>query len=231
MTAAPMIFTGQTRDGPRRVEVAIDNLVIAGWTGRDPAAVEHHIAELEALGVARPKRTPMFYRVSNHLLTHAPHIQLMGGESSGEAEIVLLDLEDGLWVGVGSDHTDRAAEVHGVTLSKQMCAKPMARDLWPYDEVSPHWDQLVVRSHAWKDGKRRLYQEGRAGELRTPGSLLDALAREGGRRPGTLALFLGTFAAIGGVESADRFDFELEDPVLGRKIAGTSSFEQLAVAG
>jgi hypothetical protein len=33
------------------------------------------------------------------------------------------------------------------------------------------------------------------------------------------------------VQPADRFDFELEDPVLGRKITGTSAFEELAVTG
>ena len=39
-----------------------DRLVVAGWTGRDAAAVEHHIEELAALGVARPSTVPVFYR-------------------------------------------------------------------------------------------------------------------------------------------------------------------------
>ncbi len=43
--------------------VEIHDLVIAGWTGRDAATVEHHIAELEAIGVARPRTVPCFYRV------------------------------------------------------------------------------------------------------------------------------------------------------------------------
>ena len=33
---------------------AIDTLVIAGWTGRDVAALEHHIEELKAIGVQPP---------------------------------------------------------------------------------------------------------------------------------------------------------------------------------
>jgi len=37
----------------------IHSLVVAGWTGRDVAAVEKHIRELEAIGVKRPKSTPM----------------------------------------------------------------------------------------------------------------------------------------------------------------------------
>jgi len=33
---------------PRRIEIT--TLIIAGWTGRDKTAVEHHIAELAAIG-------------------------------------------------------------------------------------------------------------------------------------------------------------------------------------
>jgi hypothetical protein len=38
----------------------IDQAVIAGWTGRDPVARDKHIAELEALGIARPATTPIY---------------------------------------------------------------------------------------------------------------------------------------------------------------------------
>ena len=37
---------------------AIENLVVAGWTGRNTAALEAHIKELEALGVKRQTRNP-----------------------------------------------------------------------------------------------------------------------------------------------------------------------------
>ena len=40
----------------------IRQAVIAGWTGRDPVARDKHIAELEALGIARPATTPIYYR-------------------------------------------------------------------------------------------------------------------------------------------------------------------------
>ena len=99
----------------------IDKLVIAGWTGRNAAALEAHIKELEALGVKRPKTVPIFYRNAASLLTTAPEIECVGGQSSGEVEFVLYSLDDGLWLGVGSDHTDRKAETIGVSLSKQLC--------------------------------------------------------------------------------------------------------------
>ena len=58
-------------------------------------------------------------------------------------------------VAVVSEHTDRKAETVGVTLSKQLCAKPVGMTLWRYDEVKPHWDKLVLRSFVPDGGKRR----------------------------------------------------------------------------
>ncbi|MBV9361032.1 MAG: DUF2848 family protein, partial [Betaproteobacteria bacterium] len=51
-------------------------LVIAGWTGRDEAALKKHIRELEEIGVKPPKTTPIFYRVSADLLTFSSAIQV-----------------------------------------------------------------------------------------------------------------------------------------------------------
>src|SRR5689334_6701674 len=111
--------------------IAIAELVIAGWTGRDRAAVEKHIAELEAIGVKRPRTVPVFYRVGSGLLTGDREVEVVGGHSSGEVEFVLVSSGDALYVGVGSDHTDRKVESYGVTVSKQMCPKPVGRELWP----------------------------------------------------------------------------------------------------
>src|SRR3954451_22735523 len=133
----------------------IKRLVVAGWTGRDQAALEVHIRELEALGVARPKSTPIFYRVASSLLTTAESIEVIGNDSTGEIEFVVYAFRDGLWIGVGSDHTDRKAETLGVTLSKQMCAKPVSPKVWRYDEIAPHWDRLVLRLFGHQGCDRR----------------------------------------------------------------------------
>src|ERR1700731_3204565 len=76
--------------------------LIAGWTGRDVAALEKHIRELEAIGVKRPKTTPIFYRVAASLLTSDNTIEVLGDQSSGEAECVVYGRDDGLFVGLGS---------------------------------------------------------------------------------------------------------------------------------
>ena len=117
--------------------VHIEQLVVAGWTGRDKRAVEEHIRELEALGVKRPATTPIFYRVAVSRLTLADSIQAIGTRSSGEVELLLLQSAGRLWVGVGSDHTDREVETYGVAVSKQMCEKPIAMQFWAFDEVKP----------------------------------------------------------------------------------------------
>jgi hypothetical protein len=197
---------------------AIKNLVIAGWTGRNLAALEAHIKELEALGVKRPKTVPIFYRVAASLLTVADTIQVMADKSSGEVEFVLYALDDGMWLGVGSDHTDRQAETIGVTLSKQLCAKPVGGTLWRYDEVKPHWDKLMLRGFVpGQGGQRRLYQEGSVTNMRSPEELIRLYAGGDRLSPGT-AMFCGTFAVHGGISFSGSFDMELDDPILGRKL-------------
>ena len=67
--------------------VNVSEMIIAGWTGRDSQAVERHIAELEAMGVPRPRSTPCFYRVSVDLLTTKEHLQVVGWPLSGASKV------------------------------------------------------------------------------------------------------------------------------------------------
>jgi hypothetical protein len=210
--------------------VAINTAVIAGWTGRDPVAVEKHIVELEALGVKRPASTPIFYRVAAARLTTGNEIEASGTQSGGEVEYLLLRHDGRTWVGVGSDHTDREVEKLGVTISKQMCDKPIARQFWPYDEVAPHWDRLILRSFVVENGKRAVYQDGPVAAMLHPEDLLSRLAADSALPDDTL-MFCGTLAAHGGVRATDQFAFEIEDPVLGRKIAHEYRVTSLPVLG
>lgn len=205
-------------DRSDRVGLAIDDLIVAGWTGRDAAALEHHIEELAAIGVPRPSAVPLFYRLSASLLTTADAIDVVGGGTSGEVETVIFSLADGLWVGLGSDHTDRNAEAQSVALSKQLCQKPLAGELWRYDEVVDHWDALVLRAYAVERGERKLYQHGAVAAIRHPRDLMQRYAGDQALLPAGSAMFCGTLSAIGGIRPAERFEIELEDPVLKRSI-------------
>jgi hypothetical protein len=223
-------LTLQDKSNTRADEVAIDQVVVAGWTGRDPAAVEKHIKELEVLGVKRPATTPIFYRVSATRLTTDDTIEAVGESSGGEVEFVLLQHAGKLWVGAGSDHTDREVEKYGVTVSKQMCDKPIAPAFWAYDDVAPHWDRLLLRAHVVEGGKRALYQEGAVTAMMDPRALIARQAGDGRLPEGTL-MFCGTLAARGGVRPTNEFAFELDDPVLGRKIAHAYRVRTLPVLG
>lgn len=225
-----LTFTVESASGFRPRTVRVSSCVIAGWTGRDPAALEHHIAELEALGIKRPATTPIFYRVAASRLTTDTVIEAVGGASSGEVEPFVLQDDGRLWVGVGSDHTDREVETYGITVSKQLCDKPVAPVLWPHDEVVAHWDQIVLRSFAVTGGRRELYQEGRLGAMLDPASLIARYAPGGRLEEGTL-MFGGTFAAVGGIRPAEWFEFEMQDPVLGRAIQHAYAVTTLPIAG
>ena len=220
----------QPDGGVRQHDVAVEHAVIAGWTGRDKAAVEKHIVELEALGVKRPATTPIFYRVAAARLSLSESIEVLGGASSGEVEFVLLQWQGRLWVGTGSDHTDREVEAYGVSVSKQMCEKPIAPQFWPYETVAPHWDRLMLRSYATIDGVRSLYQEGSVAGMRHPDDLIGRFSKDAKWTDGTL-MFCGTLAVHGGVRPGERFEFELEDPVRERKIRHGYSIVKLPNLG
>jgi uncharacterized protein DUF2848 len=213
--------------GSRRVQVSVENLVLAGWTGRDRAAVEAHIKEMAELGIPAPRTTPIFYRVGASLLTTASAVDVVGRESTGEVEFILFYCGDQIWVGTGSDQTDRKAEAAGITLAKQMCPKIVAPEAWTLADIEPHWDELVLRAYAIADGKRSLYQEAKVSTMIAP---RDLLRFYGHFIPGTL-MFSGTIPVVGGFRWADRFSFELEDPVLGRRLAHSYDIRALPVEG
>ncbi len=218
--------------GARAEEITVKQAVIAGWTGRDPVAVEKHIAELEKLGVKRPATTPIFYRVSASRLTTEGLIEVSGAKSSGEVEFVLFASGGELFVGVGSDHTDREVETYNVTVSKQMCCKPVAPSVWPVGDVADHWDRLILRSHIVENGQRILYQEGAVSGMLPPEVLIGKFCGAGADAlPDGTVMFCGTFAAKGGIRPASRFEMEIEDPVLGRSISHSYGMSELPILG
>lgn len=212
----------------RRIEIT--KLVIAGWTGRDKASLEKHIAELAAIGVKRPRTVPVFYRVAASLLTAEREVEVVGESSSGEVEFVLVSAPNALYVGIGSDHTDRKVETYGVTVSKQMCPKPLGRDLWTFADLEPHWDELVLRAHVTRQGKRALYQEGAVNRMLAPRDLLKRFSGStGSLAPGT-AMFCGTLAVRGEIGGGEHFEIELHDPVMKRSLRHEYAVRALAIA-
>ncbi len=203
----------------REKGVIIDRLVIAGWVGKDRKALQKHIDELCAIGIKAPGQTPTYMNLSPSTLTTGGRIAVVGAGSSGEVECVVITDRDGhRYLGVGSDHTDREFEQYSIPASKQMCGKPIAHEAWNLNEVQDHLESLIMKSWMIKDGSRKLYQEGSLAENRDILDLLNGIPNGCVAEGEAFCLFCGTFAAIGGLAYGDRFEFEIFDPVLKRKI-------------
>jgi hypothetical protein len=211
--------------------VEIHDLVVAGWTGRDAASVEHHIAELEAIGVTRPRSVPTFYRVGGNLLTTETAVDVTGTDGSGEVEFVLVSLPQGTYVGVGSDHTDRKVEAYDVTVSKQMCPKPVSRELWPFAEMKDHWDKLLLRSWVTRNHQCLLYQESVVTRLLAPEDLIARYTGGSTALPAGTAMFCGTVPLLAPIGPAAHFKMELEDPVHSRALRHQYSVRELPYSG
>jgi hypothetical protein len=202
-------------DGGERIEVEPQRLVIAGWTGRDRAAIDHHIAELTALGVPPPSTVPLYYRAGAALLTQATTIEVLGSDSSGEVEPVLVRVRGRWWLTVGSDHTDRDAERAGVALSKQLCPKPIAAQAWDWDAVAARADAIALCSQVFEGDRWVRYQDGTLQGIRPLEDLIAGLPDDVAVADG-LVMFCGTLAAIAdasgrGVRPAARMRLQLID--------------------
>ena len=196
----------------------VQRLVCAGWVGRDKSALQAHIDELAEHGIPGPNRTPIFMNFWPHIITTSKAIDVVSGESSGEVEFVILRGKDQMYIGVGSDHTDRGFEKYSIPASKQMYAKVMAPVVWSYDEIEAHWDQIVLRSWITTNNEKKLYQEEALADILDVEALLKGLPKEDNLPTEGLAMFSGTIATKLGLIYGDRFDFEMDDPILHRKI-------------
>ncbi len=199
------------------VPFTIGEVVLAGYTGRDQESVQRHIAELAEHGVPGPKRTPTFYAATPSLVVSRASIDVLGGETSGEAEFILFGSGGELWVGAGSDHTDRGLERHSIAHAKQLCPKVVSREVWRYSELASHWDRLVLRSFAGSE--RRLYQEGAAAEMLDPQDILERVKRRTGRDLEDVLVFSGTLPLLGELTFAERFEVELCDETSGERLS------------
>ncbi|MCC7409143.1 MAG: DUF2848 family protein [Phycisphaeraceae bacterium] len=208
-----------------RTPVTFDvrRVVNVGFAGRDQDAVLAHIRELAEEGVPAPPMVPMLFPVLRSSLTTGPKIEVAGERNSGEVEFVLLVEGDHLWVGVGSDHTDRALEATDMLASKQVCANVLGGEVWDYRELEDHWDELVLESWVGGDGASagQPYQKSAVSALMSPGDLLAFVKSKmpDGDVDG-LVLFGGTVPVLGGkTVYGGPFRCALRDPRRGRELS------------
>ncbi len=184
-------------------------LLVVGYTGRDPAAVDAHVAELARQGVPPPKHVPWIFVANPATLQIDGTVWAYDDTSSGEAEYVLLIDRDGVFMCIGSDHTDRGLETLSIEKSKQVYPRVLSKQVWRLDELLPRWDALRLRSWTGEGSRLTNYQDGTLGQLIRPEQLLDLVSPD----PGTgTVVFSGTLPVLDGqMRAAPRFEAELTD--------------------
>lgn len=203
------------------VRVSVDRLANCGWTGRDEAALREHIEELEAEGIEAPDEFPVLYPKPHHLVTTNTDVEVVSEETSGEAEFVLFPQADSeeVYVGVGSDHTDREMETESIVVAKSLCPNVVGTDLWLLDDVVDHWDDIELRSWTGTDGERVLYQDATLEAILPPAEQFDLVDEKTTRPTANTAIFSGSVGTeTDELVHGDFFEVELHDPVLDRTI-------------
>lgn len=198
------------------IEVSVRRLLVAGFTGRDAAAVDAHAAELRVLGVEVPEKLPIVMEFDPAILTISEQIRTARSFTSGEVEPVLVVHQGIRWLTVGSDHTDRDLERESIPRAKETCPKLVARSVVALDMITD-WDALELQS--WVDEEDLPYQDGRVGELLPLAQIEDAVAAAGSPLGEGDVLFLGTVPVSGGrLRSHKHFRATLRDRASGQDI-------------
>lgn len=219
-----MDFTLVTKNGSTNLEVNFNKVLAIGFAGRNQEKVLEHIHELEEIGVKPPDSIPTIYPCADLLVTNDDYIQVFGKESSGEVECVVILQEGKTYIGLGSDHTDRKLETVSIAKSKQICAKPIGKEVWLYDELKAHWDELKLVSWQIHNGEELLYQNGRMSEILPLEKILQEVEKTYSDL-NNMILFSGTVPVLNGFVYGEHFRCELQDEVLGRKLAHGYSVE------
>lgn len=200
-------------------EMEYQHLFAIGYAGRNMEKTMEHIRELERdLGVPAPKKIPTIFECSNLLLTQDEDLQFVGSRTCGEVEYIILLCEGKIYIGVGSDHTDRELEGQNVLKAKQICPKPIGVDIWDYEDIKDHWDSILVRSYQTIDSKEIAYQDGTLADILPPEQIISEL-RERVGDIGNSVIFSGTVPALDGFKFGTTFRCELKDEALSRSIS------------
>ena len=208
-------LTLKEKGGTRPLSFSVRRMVNAGFVGRDQEAVRRHIEELRKEGVPVPEETPTLYPVASYLITTDDVVlEVVDESTSGEAEFVLLLQKGKMYVGVGSDHTDRKLEASSIIKAKQICPNVVSSAVWPYEGVKGVWDALVLRSWVEKGDQRILYQETKLASIISAEDILSFVrSKIEDEDLNGMVIYSGTVSALGGeIIYGEGFEVELHNP-------------------
>lgn len=194
------------------INYTVKKIINAGYTGRNQEEVRKHIEELKEVGVPAPDKIPTYFLKAAALMTTDNYCEVIDEDSTGEAEYILLVAKDEIYVGVGSDHTDRKLEVGNIPKAKQMCPNFISRAVWRFDDVKEQWDSLKLRSWIGKD-RAQVYQDTNLDAFMKAEELMERVkVLLGGKLEEGTVIFSGTVGAlIEGMPFSDVFEVELLD--------------------
>lgn len=223
-----MNFTLVTRQGCSTFSLAYQRVFAIGYAGRNMEKTMEHIRELERdLGVPAPQKIPTIFQCGNYVLTQEHDLAVIGPKTCGEVEYVIVVKDGKIYIGAGSDHTDRELEAASVPKAKQICAKPIAPTLWDYEELKDHWDSITLSSWQTVDGKEIPYQRGSLADILPVETILKELdERVGGIDD--CVIFSGTVPVLDSFQYGSNFRYEMSDEVLDRKI--TSEYNVIVIS-
>ena len=200
------------------LDVVYDALYAIGYAGRNMAKTMEHIQELkERFGVPAPKKIPTIFQMSTMLLTKDLDIDFIGHDSCGEVEYVIITQDEKVYIGIGSDHTDRKLEGSDVPKAKQVCPKPIGWKVWDYEDLKDHWDEILLKSYQTVDGKESVYQDGGLKDILPADVILDELHKRVGPVSHSI-IYSGTVPVKDGFVFGSAFRGEMIDPVLHRQL-------------
>jgi len=207
--------------GNRKIVFTVQKMLNLGRTGKDPIEVRKHLEELKKDGIEASIEMPSYNpKIKDKITTNGEIEVLPNSKSSGEVEFVFLfNDESDIFVTVGSDHTDRELAKTNMIFAKNIYPNIISSEVWRYEEVKDHWDDLIMRSWIKKYGKRQLYQEGNLAKLLSPKELFkNAKLKIHGDLKGAI-VFCGTFPTLGGeLCYSSYFEMELLDEQRKRSI-------------
>lgn len=197
------------------VTADINRTLAAGFTHRDRAIIDAHIAELEEIGVAPPPHIPLLFPVLPTLLTNSQDIAVLGDDTTPEIEFALFQSQGEIYVTVASDQTDRKMEADDIVVSKNICPKILGKAAWRLSDVRRHWDDIQLRSYS----NGTLLQEGTLGMIRPPEDLMAFIAKHDGPEHEGRLILSGTVPTLATPSDAGAaIDLHMINPHTGQEI-------------
>lgn len=207
------------------LQLEVKHLIHGGNTTRYADDRMKERKQLEAFGIPAPpgwspeKSEPGAFELPSWYATTDDVIEVCDEWTSAEVEVVMICDDDGnFYVTVGSDQADRDIQRVNMLKSRVGIPKPIAREVWLYEEVKGHWNGIEKRSWAINDEKRELYQESTL-EANLSWEEFDPIVKKNIADLRSSVIFCGTGGFVGSKLLFGRaWDLQLHDPVLNRTI-------------